>query len=289
MHDGFPAETFTVRAGIFSSKRIQTFAAVLLPACASFLVHTLRTLDSPLQAIALAGGYALALASVFWPTSITVGADGILVRGFLRRSFHPIGRIRTIRKTPWGIGLLRDDWREVEIRTEAKANEGNSLVRERLLASIERRHKGLVEAAPLAVLLARGGRPAEEWARQLAALGAQDGSAYRSAAPPHEELWKVLEDPTCHAEVRAGAAAALCASMGEAERARVRVAIEQVASPKLRVALSAVSEGARWDELVRALDECCQEDGAEPYGRQGASRAVLRGRPAGDHDVRRPR
>ena len=226
----------------------------------------------------------MALLNTFWPTKIAVGADGVLVSSLLRRSFYPFARIASVRRSDWGVVLTRQSGREVEIRTEAKANTKASTDREALFARVQKRVGDLAAlqgAGNAAVLVARCGRSLEEWTQALRALGGAgagaDGGAYRAPAVPSEELWRILEDPTSDASARAGAAVALRASLDDGGRARLRVAAEESASPRIRVALEAVADEAADAALTRALAEC-EEDApsSASQGRELAAEAQRR-------------
>jgi hypothetical protein len=254
--------TFRVRAGIFSNKTTQTLlVSTGLVLRVSF--NLLRFLG-PFWWIGL-GMFGLLVLNAIWPTKITVGRDGVLVGGLLRRSFYPFAKIASVQKTNWGVMLVRESGREVEIRTESKENPKASASREALLHLVEERVKDLAGQrgeANAAVLLARGGRSVEEWTSALRALGGGgDVGGYRAAAIPTEEMWRILEDPTSDATARAAAAVALRGSLDDAGRARVRAAAEESASPKVRVALQAAAGAGDDAELAQALAEC--EDEAE--------------------------
>jgi hypothetical protein len=256
-----PVQTFRVRAGIFSSKRTQSgLAAIMLAFRFSYI--WMRHFGVAGWALLFALGF-VAILNAFWPTKIAVGADGVLVSSLLRRSFYPFAKIASVRRSDWGVVLTRQSGREVEIRTEAKANAKGSRDREALLAHVEKRVaelSALQGAGNAAVLVARGGRSLEEWTHALRSLGGGgDGGAYRASAVPEEELWRILEDPTSDASARAGAAVALRGSLDDGGRARLRVAAEESASPKVRVALAAVATDAADDELTRALADCEEE------------------------------
>jgi hypothetical protein len=99
---------------------------------------------------------------------------------------------------------------------------------------------------------ARSGAPVTEWLARVRTL--REGDAYRGGVDP-ERARVVLEDPTADPTARAGAAAYLLPSMGEADRARVRVLAEATAHPRVRVALETAAQAGAEEELVRVLDE----------------------------------
>lgn len=96
--------------------------------------------------------------------------------------------------------------------------------------------------APAAAALARDGRSTSDWLDALRALLAEGRDAYRGGVD-RPTLLATLEDPGVDADVRAAAAVALRGELRPDERARLRVARDTVADPRLRVALEAVDEG----------------------------------------------
>ena len=104
-----------------------------------------------------------------------------------------------------------------------------------------------------ASLVARGGREVDEWMKALAAI-ANPATSYRAAAVPVDSFWRVLEDPAAEPTARVGAAMALRDKLDDDARARIRVAAENSAHPKVRIALDALAAD-RDEELRAALDE----------------------------------
>lgn len=68
-----------------------------------------------------------------------------------------------------------------------------------------------------------------------------------------ERLWRVVHDPSLPAASRAGAAVALADTPEGDTGARLRVAAEACADPRLRVALARGADGAHDGELEDAL------------------------------------
>jgi hypothetical protein len=127
-------------------------------------------------------------------------------------------------------------------------------------------HRARGPGADVATIVARGTRSLEEWKKALATLESAD-AGYRQAALREEDLWRVVEDPRASEDARAAAALLLRKGLDEPGKARVRVAAEATASPKLRVALEAsISDDdaaalAALDEVeVKALRGGASED-----------------------------
>ena len=106
--------------------------------------------------------------------------------------------------------------------------------------------------------MTRAGRDPATWLRELRALRTH-ATHYRSTAVTDDALWSVVEDPRIDPAARAGAAAALADSPDAA--ARIRVAAESTASPRLRVALARIAE-APGDEFVEGALEEVEESAA---------------------------
>jgi hypothetical protein len=68
-----------------------------------------------------------------------------------------------------------------------------------------------------------------------------------------QRLLRVATDAAAPAATRAGAALALAPAMGDDDRARLRVASETCADPRLRVALLRVAEGAPPEDVDEAV------------------------------------
>jgi hypothetical protein len=106
-------------------------------------------------------------------------------------------------------------------------------------------------------VLAKAGRTVKAWRDDLRAW-ARGGSAFRSAPPTADELETVLVDPAASGEARVGAALALRESGGEA---RVRVAADASASPKLRVALETIAAASDDDEAIEEAVRALEAEG----------------------------
>jgi hypothetical protein len=98
--------------------------------------------------------------------------------------------------------------------------------------------------------LCRGESDAKAWLDRLRALVVK-AETFREAPPTHDELARILDDAHATEEHRAAAAVALAAT-GNEGKARLRVARDATADPKLRVAIDAAisdDDGALADAL----------------------------------------
>lgn len=105
---------------------------------------------------------------------------------------------------------------------------------------------------PLVARLCRGSRATERWLGDLRRLAQGD---YRRGAPHPDQLWRVVEDGSADASARA-AAARLLPTSDETDRRRLRLAADNVAAPRLRVALQTMarSEEEERDAILATLE-----------------------------------
>lgn len=192
------------------------------------------------------------LALLLVPSRIAIGIDGVLVRWLFLRRFHPFSNVRALyRIGDRGIGIDLSDGTRAEVYTSMARNGqlGAGTIaehREAVLARMEsalRAHRSLDDASTVAEALARGDRTGGDWLADLVKLRA-GGTDYRTAALRDEDLWTLLESPSATEDARAAAALVLRRSLDDEGRARIRVAAEATASPRLRVALDRAADAA---------------------------------------------
>jgi hypothetical protein len=181
----------------------------------------------------------------FFGLRVTVGADGVVVAWPLlgKRRFVPHDEITDVRWSADEVELVLADGGSYSIMTRASqtaSSEQHLALLERLV-SARAAYAASVGAEPVAAL-ARGGRPASAWVRDLRAMSEAAGSQYRTTALPAETLWRVALDPAAKEELRIGASLALRAGLDAPGRARLRAAAEAAASPRVRVALTAAAD-----------------------------------------------
>ena len=218
----------------------------------------------------------LALPLVFagmMPAKVEVGVDGILQRWLWTRKFIPIAQIATVtRRNDCTIHVQLRDGREEPIYTSAPRRDGfgASLARQHRDAIFARINETLVSyrargpAPDVSAMVAKGTRSRGDWLAALEELCERPGG-YRDAVVRDEDLWRLIEDPSAPGDARGAAALLLRGSLDDAGRARVRVASDATASPKLRVALDAAAGEGNVETLRAALEELAGED--EDVGR----------------------
>ncbi len=186
---------------------------------------------------------------------LDVGRDGLLVRKRFGSWYLPYGALAGVSGNASKLVLEPRDRHALRLTV----SQGSRMERVQLCEAIVRRieearqvfaRSSAVEGA--ATLVAPGGRPVTKWLREVRAL--VKSRSYRDAVLDTDRLWRVVDDPSMVPATRAGAAMALAAIDGDA-RARLRVAAEACADPKLRVALSRVAEGVEEEEMEAVMVE----------------------------------
>lgn len=196
--------------------------------------------------------------SFFFGLRVTVGADGVLVAWpLLRRArfvaHREIARVEAPDRDT--VVLVLHGGRRYTIHTRPHPRQQGTeqaALLERLTDAWEAYRAGV---SPDALgLLARAGRDALDWVRQLRALGDGRGGGYRGIGLTPDHLFRIAEDPSAPRETRVGAALALRGALDDEGRARLRIAAEASAAPQVRVALAAAVEEPD-DEAVAARIE----------------------------------
>lgn len=239
------------RWGSFASHALVALLALGL--LAFFLAALLHS--SLLAVLGVAIGIAAPIA--FVPARIHVGADGFRIEERLGARFVPWSEVVSI--APYQRGV-RVQLRHGEIFLPMYDRSERSALFARVSATIAG-HRART-TPEVAARVARGARPVDAWIRGLF----DRGGDFREAPLRDEPLWSVVENPGSGASARAGAAAVLARSGGEAERQRLRIAAASCASPRLRIALDRFAEGVDDDAMRELLGEIEDEE-ADGKGR----------------------
>lgn len=206
------------------------------------------------------------------PTLVTVGADGLHVRWMRRKRFIPYRSI--VRVVP-AFGQLRvvlSDGTTLRLRGQRRSftprtRPDHRAMVDRLSTAIEE-HLARSRVQEAVAQLPSPHADGAGWLRELEAMQVGVEGSYRRAVVSDETLWRVVDDASLDARMRAGAAVALRKVLDEAGRARLRVVAESTASPRLRVALRAASN-AEEKGLAESLEDLTSGDdeGAQPRRR----------------------
>ncbi|MBL8743043.1 MAG: hypothetical protein JNK04_18165, partial [Myxococcales bacterium] len=191
------------------------------------------------------------------PSKVHVGIDGVSVETRLDSEFYPRARIRGVTSTARGIRLVTDTGSiDIPLTSRFSLTGLEQDEQRALVAKIE----SLLASAPAkgragAWRLERGSSRIDKWISTL--LNARPG--YREEEIGSEDLRDVLR--SSESGPTRLAAAALLARRGETEdRERIRIAAQESASPKLRVALDKIAEGVDNEEELVALAEAVSEE-----------------------------
>jgi hypothetical protein len=246
--------TGTPKGGVVAGFAI-AFGAVL----ALFFAFWLA--DSPRAELGLIAMILVAVMSVrLLRTTITIGRDGILIDGVLGRRFVPHASIasleREVRFNRRGPMVSRGFWANLQSGERLFLYTLNERLRDGMYegdflfdAASTAHGAAMTHGGMATASLFRGHRTTDEWLRELKTVRE---ARYRVAAVPDEELFSVLADPAADKTARAGAAVCL-ASAGEEARAKVRIAVEDIAAPELRAAVEAALSDDE-EELARMLE-----------------------------------
>jgi hypothetical protein len=255
-------ERFRVVPFAWGGSRLQAFqfayviglTAILLPLALRFspsipiLTLILALLMTPFFYVVMGGG-----------TFVEIGVDGVLASQLHKKQWIPFADVRSIEAHEGSARfVLADRHVDVAITGHSKikhvAKQQAVLLNAVLLRAREalEAHRATVGPRALAETLRRADRKKDEWLDALRKL--RDGdAAYRTSAVRNDDLWRVVEDPGAPEDARAAAAFVLRRPGDRDAEAttRLRVALEPVASPRLRVALESDDESA--------LDAFCTE------------------------------
>jgi hypothetical protein len=189
--------------------------------------------------LALLAAYAVTL----WllRVHIDVGADGILLRRLGGRRFVPYRSLIGATAAGSYVVLSLRSGKDVRLGLGTSLRQAQS--REALVQRIEQSlaaYEASGADAHTEALVAPGGRPLPVWLTEVRSLArAHD---YREAAVDADRLWRVVADPSADPAARAGAAVALAGGADDETRARLRIASDTCADPRLRVVLARVAD-----------------------------------------------
>jgi hypothetical protein len=178
-----------------------------------------------------------ALAAVFVARNlrprVVVGLDGIRLMGVLRPKFVPYSKIQSrgrVESSPQTGSVIVIETADGQLIFPVIGQSNMQI--DALIDRIEQGRKRYEEGSARSLhALDRAGRSMSEWMAAVRRLPATGG--FRDPALDAGDLERVVADPKAPLERRVGAALAL------RDPVKVRVAAEQAADPKVRVALEA--------------------------------------------------
>ncbi len=182
------------------------------------------------------GAFAISTLVMMWPSRITVGTDAVVIRWLRWTKVIDLARVvgveRMSANTDWVRLALRDGG-HVDVPTPHARRVAERI--EQACATRISRSDALHAALPLA----RGARTIADWVARLRHVE----QSFRDAALPPDRLWSTVEDTSVEPSTRVAAAVALTPTLDADGRSRLRVAAQSSATPKLRVALTAIVDG----------------------------------------------
>jgi hypothetical protein len=180
---------------------------------------------------------------------ITVGIDGVLVRGAGKTRFFPYAGVDDVREQAGSILVSCDGRVVLRLQLHDADTARAATLVQRFKDAMERAARARSEGAERVMDMARASpRSSSRLASRKLASAAVGGGDYRQAAVTHEQLWELVEGPTADATSRAVAARALASEGKDEARARVRVAADRCADPGVRVALARIAADEEDDE-----------------------------------------
>lgn len=201
----------------------------------------------------------VAIGAKSWRRKVHVGSDGLRVeRGPLFDRFIAHEAITSAEVVPAA------EQNQVQVHLSVAA-ERDVVVgfrsRQPAEAFVARLHQAARAAgrddSPVASALSRGDAALTEWVAKL--RSATRVGAHRTAALARDHLWTLVESSSIDPLRRAAAAVALGDRLDEPTKKRIAHVAAATASPRLRVVLDRVHEGADDDALVEALAALEQE------------------------------
>lgn len=222
---------------------------ILFSLAFAFVVLKFRISAQMLSALVVVIGAPLVvLFTVLRGPTAEIGIDGVLISEGKVKEWIPFADVRAIEAHEGSVRFVLVD-KHVDLRVAehrhnifAKTLENARdafLIRAREALAA---HRASVGPRELAATLMRADRDKDEWLTALRKM--RDGETdYRSSPARDEELWRVVEDPGAPEDARA-AAAFILRRPGEHDAARLRVAAQAVAAPRLRIALESDDEAA---------------------------------------------
>jgi hypothetical protein len=186
----------------------------------------------------------------------SVGSDGVLVSGLLRRRFLPFADLESAAVVASGKLVLRTRAGGEIVRwMKGPAAEAAAELIQSAIAS----DAGDSEAVRRQ-LRREGESDVAAWLTRLRALASHE--PYRATVFAGDSLWRVVDDPNATGVERAAAAVVLGAAGTHDERARLRKAAARMASPPVRVAILRVADPVNDDELALALEAVARDPAA---------------------------
>jgi len=252
-----PALTVTMREGV-TAVLVGVGVAYWLGSSAVPFLTALLGRWSTWPLISLSCLVGLGLAIWYASFSVRVGRDGIYLGRWRARRFIPATEIVSVQER-LAIRTRHDGTRDIEgldlmLRAQGsvhislrKRGEQAARIKDRIERLI---HESRGDSSLHLDQLSRRGKSLAAWKQDLALLAKNGG--FRASTTSFDDLDAVLSDPTASLEHRLAAALALRSRADTHASARIRVAAEASAHPKVRVALAELATGDDADAAIEA-------------------------------------
>lgn len=211
---------------------VAMLAALTLGTLGWVATRPIQSLFHDRAVFAVIGGYVVVAALSAWlfqrASTIRVGVDGIYVGGTSRPRFFAYRDLDEVRDRGGDIELVKRD--RVLLRLQLHGEDAAR--REAILARIREATARVAEVereGAANIVVSRS--------KSTVARASAGGTDYRMPAVSRDALWSLVEGSGVSGRARTAAAEVLAQTSGESERARMRVAAERCADPKVRVAL----------------------------------------------------
>ena len=211
----------------------------------------------PLVPLALVAACAGTLGVWLGRPSVTIGVDGIRIKGALGARFVPFCEVESV---GWSVppgqgrggGVIRVVARNrtIELPLYGAPHARVQSLRHRIEQAAERHAGG---RARKVLSLGRAGRTVEAWRTEVKRVASAD-AGFRDAALGPADFERILADASAPADERIGAALALRVAAPEAAPSAIRVAMQTSADEALRGGLAATL-----DDDDPALDEATRQ------------------------------
>lgn len=176
---------------------------------------------------------------------VHIGAEGLWIAGVFRDELVSFADVDRIERAAGAEGTIHHGMivttkagRQILVGPSVGRMAEGARDTERLLAAFDAYRARVPGEVPLG--LAPEGASKDEWIARLTSR--RRGGGLREGALDREALLAVSEDPTTVPSARAAAAFLLREGITPTEQARLRVAAEDAASPRVRVALAAAAD-----------------------------------------------